>query len=199
MILWPLVKRFSHNQLTFFFVALSIGFEILFSIIHLPDSIYRLLAVRYLFLIPLAQLWINDGVVLNKKNVILSLLSIGAVLFFAYNRFDLEPLFFNTGWSYHRWPCYYYLPILLTYLLWTVYKRINNYSIASSVIRVIATSSYEIYLIQMVVFSLITNDLFLFIRNGYLRLFIWIATTFSLSIVGGILYRRLIDKYRIKK
>lgn len=197
VLIWPLVKVFSRKQLTWFFLLLSVGFEILFSIVHLPDNIYRLLAVRYLFLIPLALLWVNEGVVLSTKNVILSFISIGAVLFFAYFKVDLEPVFFNTGWSFHRWPCYYYLPILFTYLMWVIYKRICDLGKTTSIIKIIARSSYEIYLIQMIVFSLLTYNQFIFIRNDYLRLFIWITTTFSISIIGGILFRILIDnKYR---
>ena len=197
--LWPLVKKISRIQLTWLFLLISVGCEILFSIIDLPSAIYRLLSVRYLFLIPLAFLWINEGVNLNFKNVSLSLLSIAAVYFFSFYKIDLEPFFYNTSWSIHRWICYYYLPILLAYGLWLIYRFVNKYDFFSRVFKIIAKSSYEIYLIQMMVFVFFPFPSFISFESIHIRLLIWMIMTFSLSICGGIILNRFSQRVLLRK
>ena len=84
-------------------------FEILFSVINLPDGLYRLLAVRYIFLLYLAWLWVKDGIVINRLTVLLSILSFLAIVYFEYFSVDDEILFYKTAWKYHRWPCYFFV------------------------------------------------------------------------------------------
>ena len=161
---------------------------------------YRLLAVRYLFLIPLAMAWIDKGVELNLKNVLLSIVSIGAVIFFSYTYFNLELVFYQTGWATHRWICYFYLPILLTYALWLVFNQIKKSEKLSAAIKEIAKCSYEIYLFQMLVFVVLPSSRLGFIQSVYKRLPIWMLLTFVISVVGGILLNRILQKiYTVKK
>ena len=128
--------------------------------------------------------------IFNIKTIRLSLLSIFAVLFFMFNKKNLEPFFFQTGWATHRWICYYYLPTLLTYALWLVYNGLNKSEKTSSIIRTIAQCSYEIYLVQMLVFVSISASMLSFISSTVVRLTIWISLTYILSIVGGIIMNR---------
>lgn len=199
VILWPLVKKISRIKLTLIFLLISVGFEILFSLVDFPDRIYRLLAVRYLFLVPLALIWLEDRVELNVINVILSLLSIAAVIYFSFFHFDLEPFFYNTGWSFHRWICYFYLPYLLTFALWFLFSKIRKYDWIETAIKEIAKSSYEIYLIQMLVFVFFPMYRLSFIQPAIIRVPIWMMLTFALSIIGGILMNRIMQKLLLKK
>lgn len=194
-----MVKKLTRNQLTWLFLILSVGCEILFSIINLPDFIYRLLAVRYLFLIPLAMVWIDKGVELNVKYVVLSMVSIAAVIFFSFSKLNLEPLFYNTGWAFHRWICYFYLPILLTYALWIVFNEVKMLEKFSIVIREVAKCSYEIYLVQMLVFVAFPMSRLSFIQSTYLRLPIWMILTFAISIFGGILLNSVLQRLYVVK
>ncbi len=68
----------------------------------------------------------TEGVVINKKTVMISLASIIAVEFFAYSKIDLEPFFITTDWKIHRWVCYYYVAILMPSVLYDVYIRIKE-------------------------------------------------------------------------
>ena len=88
------------------------GFEVLLSFVDFPDRIYRLLAIRYLFLIYLGYLWVKDGIKWNKRTILLSLLSLAFVAYFNLWSGNTEPFFYHTSWSYHRWPCYYYVAVL---------------------------------------------------------------------------------------
>ena len=68
----------------------------LFSVIDLPDSIYRLLAVRYLFLLYLAWIWVRDGIVINKVTTLFSFLSFLSIIYFEYLSVDDEVLSYDT-------------------------------------------------------------------------------------------------------
>lgn len=187
--IWPWIKRLSFIQALFFFLILSVGFEIIFSVIDFPDWLYRLLCVRYLFLIPLGIIWVEKGVVLNWRAIVLSILSIAAVLFFAFNKYDLEPFFYNTGWKTHRWICYFYLPFLLTYGLYLIWRIIKKISWMDNATKWTATRSYEIFLAQMVVFACLSYSMLSFIPNFYLRFVVWAVLVFALSLFfGGVIY-----------
>ena len=194
VLIWPIVKRLTRNQLTWIFLIISIACEVLFSVIHLSDNIYRLLSVRYLFIIPLALSWVNEGVVLTKSNTILSIISIVAVLFFSMSSLNLEPFFFQTGWATHRWICYFYLPTILTYLLWILSLKICRFEYFYSFIKMIGKSSYEIYLLQMFVFVLFPADGMEYISTSLVRIPLRVILTFSISIIGGIILNKYIQK-----
>lgn len=91
------------------FLIICEAFEMLFSLIDIPDGIYRLLAVRYIFLLYLAWIWVKDGIVISRINIILSILSFIAIVYFVYFSVDDEILFYNTAWKNHRWPCYFFV------------------------------------------------------------------------------------------
>lgn len=198
--IWPYVKKLSRSQLTWSFLIFSIGCEILFSIIDLPDFVYRLLAIRYLFLIPLALVWIDKGVELNAKNVLLSIASIAAVFLLKYSKHNLEPMFYQTAWVTHRWICYYYLPTMFTYILWYIFNQLMKSDRIAIAVKVIAKCSYEIYLFQMMVFVFFPISSLSFIQSIYVKLSIWILFTFNISIFGGIMMSRWMHSiYSIKK
>ncbi len=85
------------------------AFEILFSLLDLPNGMYRLLAVRYIFLLYLAWIWVKEGIVINKLTTLFSVISFIAIIYFEYFSVDDEVLFYNTTWKYHRWPCYFFV------------------------------------------------------------------------------------------
>lgn len=157
----------------------------------MPESLYRLLALRYIFLILLGYLWVKQGIVLNKQTIVLAIFSLFATLFFSYTNFDLEPLFFNTGWKNHRWICYYFMSTVLIFLLKKVYERISNFEFADKVIRLIGKCSYDIYIFQMAVFTLFNIKILNFIEGGALRTIVWMIITFSISILGGLIFYRI--------
>ena len=173
-------------------VALSVceGFEILFSFIDLPDGIYRLLSVRYF----LGWMWVKEGIIINWKSITLSFISLLSIIYFEYFSTNEEPWFFSTGWKFHRWPCYYYTAVLGVYLLNIIFQTIKNNEFIKKWIGYLATCSYEIFLVQMAVCSLLPQ--LSFIPSTMLRIGIRIILIFSISILGGIMvnkgYNRLL-------
>lgn len=110
-ILSCLINKSNRFQNALIAIIVCECFEMLFSIIDLPDFIHRLLAVRYFFLIYLGWIWVKEGIVINWKSSILSILSFLSAIYFYYFSINDEPLFYQTGWAIHRWPCYYYVAI----------------------------------------------------------------------------------------
>lgn len=184
-LVYHLCIRLNRHYLICIFACISIFGEFICSIINLPEWIYRVIFVRYLFLIPLGMEWIENGINMNMKNFVLSVISILAVLFFAYNDLDLEPVFFNTGWKTHRWVCYYYVAFLMPWLLYIAYNYLRNSRILK-VISEIGKSSYEIFLVQMLLFALWPTE----IINSYYGLMIHIVICFGGSLIFGWLFWR---------
>lgn len=184
----PLFDRGNTTSQTILWIVICEGFEILDSY-YMPDSIHRLLAIRYLFLIYLSWRWVKDGIVINKTTILLSILSGLSISYFFYGNFNNEPFFYTTGWSCHRWPCYFYVSTLLCYLLHIIYVSVSNISFIDRTIKFLAKCSYEIYLVQMAVIAILPR--FGFIGNKYLALFLWIAVVWISSLAGGYVFNRV--------
>lgn len=193
-LLYPLTKKLRRSQLLIIFLLVSEGCEVLSSFLHTPEPIYRLLCLRYLFLIYLGIEWVQEGIVISLKSSLLSLLSIAAIIYFTYFDPSLEPIFFKTAWRYHRWICYYYVSYLLAWLLSLAYNAIRNAKWLDSFFKTIGDASYEIYLVQMAVFSIFSRRLLSFLpETASVVCYVFIALT--VSIVGGLVYHKLWSKY----
>lgn len=179
-------------------VALLIceGLEILSSLMGIPDWLYRLLSIRYFFLIYLGWLWVKEGIVINVKTITLSLLSMVAIIYFDYYYIPTEPWFFDTAWRCHRWPCYFYVSTLLCGILYWLYNKTKGNSIIRYVTKMLAKSSYEIFLIQMVIIPIMFQ--MHFIDNMYLNFCVRTTFVFVISIVGGYFFNRLYSNLCIK-
>lgn len=183
----PIFEKWSKQNLLILFVAVCVIGEILCSIVHLPEFIYRLLALRYIFLIFLGYLWVKVGVVINTQTILLSLFSVGSILFFTYTDYNLEPLFFQTDWKVYHWICYFWASMLLTYILYQSYSIIKKHSHLNAWIGKIGKASWEIYLIQMCLFVVIPKECFSFISCKITYHLFWILFTTIVSVGLGVL------------
>ena len=183
---------------TIFAVVICEALEVLCSLINLPDSIYRLLAIRYFFLFILAWIWVRDGIRMTKVNWAISILSAASIVFFGYFASDTEPFFFNTAWSIHRWPCYFYVAFLLTYLLYQLYILVRKSTLIDKFVKMLAKCSYEIFLVQMAACLFVPS--IIDISNKYLNFGLTVSLIFIISILGGYLFNILYNKFlsRIK-
>lgn len=177
-------------------LAICEGLEILSSIIGLPDWLYRLLAIRYFFLIYLGWLWVKEGIVINVKTISLSFLSMVAIIYFDYYYTPTEPWFFDTAWRCHRWPCYFYVSTLLCGILYWIYNKTKGNSIIRYVSKTLAKCSYEIFLIQMVIIPIMHQVNF--IDNKYLDFCIRTNLAFVISIMGGYYLHKLNNNFLLK-
>lgn len=202
-ILLPLVapifnnRRMSRTKYTLIAILICEFFEVLFSIISLPENVYRLLAVRYFFLIYLAILWVKDGIIINKTTISISFVSLVSIVYFSYFAVDDEPLFFNTAWKFHRWPCYAYVAIMGVGLLHALYLELSRFKIIESFCNILAKSSYEIFLVQMIVLEVWPKQS----TNTICILFFKRLLIYFLCIVGGywlcLVYKRFTKRFHL--
>ena len=192
----PMVQssEFRVQSLLIVFLLLSEGCEILFSLTDFPDTIYRILAIRYIFLIYLGWLWVKDGVTINKTTILLSVLSLCAIIYFEYGPIDNEPWFYSTGWRFHRWPCYFFVANGFIAILHYVWKYLKNNKFIVNAVKTIASATYEIFLMQMSVIYLFTTKSITFTTNVMLRYIIWLVIVWTISVGGGILINKIINK-----
>ena len=194
-LIYPILKKIPENALLWVFLLICESCEIICSIVNFPDWLYRLLTIRYLFLIYFALLWIKKGVVLNWKMLVLSLLSLATIVYFRYYSVNDEPWFYNTVWKTHRWPCYYFVANLYVYLLYLLWTAINKYSFVSKLVKRIAASTYEIFLAQMSILHLLHADNLSIVSNKLVQFVIWFVVIWIISIGLGI----KINELRLKK
>ena len=168
------------------------GFEILLSLIGFPDWLYRLLPIRYFFLIYLGWIWAKEGIILNVKTILISLLSILSIVYFEYYYTPTEPWFYDTSWKCHRWPCYFYVSTLLSGILYWIYNKVRNNKTIQSITRILAKCSYEIFLIQMIAVPYMPQ---IHINSTYLGFAIRIVLIYIVSIVGGYYYNALYNNF----
>lgn len=195
-LLLPLIKPWfdkgSKIQKAIILIAICEGLEIAAALIHLSDNLYRLLAVRYLFLIDLGWIWVNDGIVLNIRVLLFSLFSIMAIVYFEYFYVNTEPWFYDTAWRTHRWPCYFYVATLLSYFLYVLYRKIRMIRYFRLITTILARCSYEIFLMQMAVITLFPS--MSFISNPYICFFVRFTLIWVLSIAGGYCFNIIYNK-----
>ena len=193
--------KMSKKTLFWIFLFISEGLEILCSLTQPPAWLYRILAIRYVFLIYLGWLWVKDGIKMDWKTIILSILSLHSIVYFeyvsVYFKINNEPLFFDTSWTFHRWPCYFFCSTGLIYVLHIIYQKLRNNDKINSCIKVLAKSSYEVFLVQMTFCYLFKPEHVPFVDNLYLQFAIRIVLVWVVSIFGGIvvniLYKRIFN------
>ena len=176
------------------FLLVCDGFEIVLSLLGIPDHLYRLLAIRYIFLIYLGWLWVNEGVTINWITLLLSVLSLATIIYFEYYSVNDEPLFLNTAWKTHRWPCYFFVAFGLIALLHYIWSEIGKNRYVSSFVKRIAASSYEIFLIQMSLIFLVKSNDLQFIHNSKIQHITWVLFIWILSIAGGVLFHKVMNR-----
>lgn len=193
-----IIKRTSNLITILFFLIFCEGFEVFFSYVDFPDSIYRLLAVRYIFLLYLGWKWVKEGIKINSLMLLLSVISLAAIVYFDYYSIDDEPLFYNTAWKCHRWPCYFFVANGFTAFLYMFWGSIKNNKFICKIVGFLSCSSYEIFLVQMsLIFLLNYEDLF-FIENSSIRYLCWMMIIWFLSILGGILLNKFFNKKSVR-
>lgn len=191
------MQKRSKLQLAIVFLLICEALEFVAALIDFPDWIYRLFLFRYLFLFYLAWIWVKDGIVINRTTVILSLISFTSIIYFEYFSINDEPFFYNTVWKFHRWPCYYYVAILGTFMLNCIFKTISKYPQMRRAIKMLARCSYEIFLVQMFVCQVFPS--LSCISEGFLRTALKIFLIFAISIIGGYYFNRYYNSIVLKK
>lgn len=190
------LKKFNKSVSLFFFVVICEVSELFFSFIGISENLYRLLAMRYVFLLYFGWVWAKEGIKINRTTILLSLISLVSIIYFEYYSVNDEPWFFKTGFSTHRWPCYYFVAYLFVAFLNLMWRKFMQNEIILKCVKVLAKSTYEIFLIQMSLIFIFPSNGILFISSDYLRIGVWMMIVWFISIYGGILLNKTIHPQR---
>lgn len=158
-ILCPLFKRVIDYKLgLFFMVLICILVEIFCSLTKTPDPLYRLLCLRYIFLLYLGYLWVKQGILLTKKTTALAVMSsiLILALYFIHKLnpvYNFEPWIYNTDWTIFHWFTYFLPWSLIAFAICKCYK-LNPENKINKFVLLCGKRSYEIFLFQMLVFGI---------------------------------------------
>lgn len=194
----PVCDRLGKWKSLLLFVLLCESIEIICSITNLPDSAYRLLCLRYIMLIWFGWMWVHEGIVMNIKMIVASIISLCIIIYLEYFGGDHEPWLYDTVWATHRWICYFWVSWLFVWMLHGVYRWLSCKAFVERSVRVLAAASYEVFLIQMAYYAIIPFCRLAFITNVVMHYVIWFMLAFVVSIAGGVgLYR--LEKFFMDK
>ena len=188
-LLRPILKRMSYTKIAVLFILASILVEILLSYIHLNPEIYRIMFIRYIFLILLALDWINNGLKIDSKRIFLSVVGLVFILIFHYTKINMEPIFNNNAWHDFHWICYFWVAYALTWLIGCLFSKIRESKLVKKVIIPAGGGSYEIFLVQMVVFAFFPQGCFVVFDSKGVNFVIWFIIVVLLSLMPVILYQ----------
>lgn len=149
----PVFRKIKGMWLAIIFVLIAECIEIFCSIINLWEPLYRLMFLRYTFLIYLGYLLVFKGYTHSWFTGLLSVISIMFTLFFAYTDISLSPYIHDTDWRGCHWMCYFYIAYLMLYLLKRIYCKLGKYESIVEYFKKMGQYSYEVFLFQMFYFA----------------------------------------------
>lgn len=136
----------------------QIALEFLCSYLSLTEDAYRVFAVRYVFLTICGIYVMEKGFRLNKKWVILSLVGVFFILLDSFTSISFFPLAYKSlGFPGQHWIAYFYTSILLIYVFKIIHIRLSS-NMFSRMIEFFGKESYNIFLIQMLVFWIMRTN-----------------------------------------
>lgn len=190
-----ITRKCNKTTSLFIFLIISEGIEIILSLIGCPEWLYRLLAVRYIFLIYLGWIWAKDGIVLNWLTILLTTLSLVAIVYFEYFSVNDQPWFFLTKWKTHRWPCYFFVANGLVAMLYLVWEKVKGNQYVKKAVKMLASCSYEIFLVQMITIYLFKWSDLTIIPLMPARYGVWLVVVWTLSIFGGAFLKKAFARF----
>lgn len=187
-----IIKKWNLLGLALFFIALSQAIEFICSITNIPEWIYRLLCIRYIFIIYLGYVLATKGFPINYKTMLLTIISLFSLLFFCYVNEDISPFFYKSvdKWSTCHWTCYFWYAFILV-----VVQKLYDSAFSTQMVelvKIIGKYSYEIFLFQMCYFEfhgIIVRAVRLFIENEYVLCFVATIIAILTCVVPVVLYK----------
>lgn len=160
-LLRPLFRFLNDKWLLGLFIGLSIGSEVLCNYLHVPAWVYRLLFIRYIFLIFLGYRLVVRGIVLNVLTLSISVISIVVVYLFEVKEVDWTPFFYHSkDWSTCHWICYFYIASPMLYFLCKFFYWLPSGSMVENFVCKMGRHSYAIYIFQLFYFYVVDTLIF---------------------------------------
>ncbi len=194
----PLLKRAKFYQIFIVFIMLSVLAEVICSITSINPRLYRISCFRYIFLIALGLDWVYNGIKLDKKRVLLSIISVCFIILFQYFNPNLEPIFYYTAWKSFHWISYFFTAYILMFGLKITFAHLSRLGRVNQFVLKCGKFSYEIFLVQMIVFNFIKLDSLSFVQNKLLQFALWFVLVNVASVCPVFFYKSFIEKRNAK-
>ncbi len=194
-LLSPLFKKHSNKCLFVIFIILSQIIEFITSISHCPDFIYRILFIRYIFLVYIGYLLATKGMFINKLSICAIIISIVFIYIFNYTNINLEPVFYTSicNWRICHWICYIYIAYFFIWLLKQTYEKIYRFTMIRTFIEDLGKYSFEIFLFQIFYYATINiyvNKLLSLFTNYSVHHSLYITLSTIICIMPVVLYKK---------
>lgn len=172
-------------------LAISMSLNIVLSLTNIaPEPIYRLLSVRYFFLVAVAYIWLHHND--YNKFVLLLLGCLSLVYLWYHNSFNFSPFVYDgDGWTLHNYPGYFFTLVMIVVLL--AFAKENKDSKAMKFFTWCGENTWYIFLAQMFVISVFNKDwINTLIINTYISTIVYVLTIFVFSLGSVYLYRNIL-------
>lgn len=122
-------------------------------LLGVSDKFYSCIIVRYLFMAYLAYLWLKK----EYNFVLLYLLPLVSIAYWIIYELGEMPKGLYPGWGSQQFPAFFYT-LLVVFLIHSIYHRIGSSTI-KLILEWLGQNSYEIFLMQMLFFRVVTCNL----------------------------------------
>lgn len=174
-----------------FFILLAEAVEVLCCLTDISISLYRVLFFRYIFLVYLGYVLVVKGLQFNIIRLGLALVGLVGVIIFNYSNLNLEPWFYNRTWYPYHWVCYFYYAFALIPIYYYLFKIIERKIGVVSFFKKCGEYSYEIFLFQMIWFSLPIKQLLNKVIDGTLLDVLYIVLSMLACIIPVVAYKEI--------
>ena len=158
-ILLPLISpifKISNPFLCLFFVIISQSIETACSYYNMPQLAYRLLFLRYIFIIYLGYQLATNGFLLNIYSFCIAIICLLISAIIVYGDITISPYLYVFVNPVCHWFCYIYISYLLLFLIKYIHAQIHNGLFLSYLLNS-GKYSYEIFLFQIMYFGIADN------------------------------------------
>lgn len=181
-------KYIGDKYLPIVFIGLSAIMEVCCSITGIEEHTYKFLFFRYFFLIYLGYIWAKSDIIFNRQYMLLSIVGVIAILVFDLSGRSFEPIFYDSSWKCFHWISYFYPFALLPVIIYWLYKKMGART--KNFLIQMGKYSWQIFCLQLVVFSFMSTQVFSFIGSESARGILYMGSSILLAIVPVLIYKR---------
>ncbi len=146
--------KLSNRRLLIVSILISQLLEVCCIYAGIPEWLYRLLFIRYFFLIYIGYTIAKRDIQLSNWCIYISMISIAATLVMFFVKESLAPsIIYPTGWKTCHWFCYLYIPLFL--IVCKMFYSSKYLLKIRSYVEMLGKSSYEIFMVQMFYFAIV--------------------------------------------
>ena len=179
--LFLLIKKYKYGLHICFIINLL--YEILKNILHMPGSVYRIVAFRYIFMISCGcYIYFNKEKLKDSKMKLLLSLIFGIFYIWLISYSGYKPMLLNKWKNTSMMTAFYICPIFV--LLIDKFKEKRLY-----ILEKIGEKSYFIFLFQIIYYNYINK--YVLINNRTIKMVIGVLICLVCGYIYGIIYDKI--------